>query len=72
MSSLDGNPIINVVDGASFKPVLAPGGIFTIFGENLPTGPSSAESLPFPLLLGAFAFSPMGVKPLCSTLVPAN
>jgi uncharacterized protein (TIGR03437 family) len=47
------NPTIrDVVDAASFRPVLAPGGMFAIFGDNFAPGPSAADSLPLPINLG--------------------
>lgn len=47
-------PIINsdgLVDAASFRPRLAPGGLFAVFGKNLAPEAHSAESDPWPIEL---------------------
>ena len=52
-SSTDLPEIAAVVDAASYRPVIAPGGLLTIFGERLAADSATAQSVPLPFVLGS-------------------
>ena len=54
-----GNPLVN---GASFTPQVAPGGLVSIFGQGLSTGTGQATSLPLPIELAGTTVTVNGIQ----------
>ena len=50
------------VDAASFRSSIAPGGLFSIFGNNLAISTASADSVPLPAILGGISVQVGGVN----------